>query len=87
VGTCRSKTIRKTCKAKVQIIAGIRGKLEQLDLDFNEVMGFNRSRRGGKLPPKYGSPDVNMERPGILPTMNSRLGRREERQGRLSHKR
>jgi DNA-binding protein H-NS len=45
--------------AKNEVIAEMRGKLEQLGLTFDEVMGMYRSRRrnsGMQLPPKYISP-------------------------------
>jgi H-NS histone family len=43
---------------KAQIIEEMREKFEQLDLDFDEVMGLNRGKRGkSTLPPKYRSPD------------------------------
>ena len=51
------KRLEKLDEAKAQVIEEMRDKFSQLDLDFDEVMGFNRRRRTSSLPPKYRSPD------------------------------
>ena len=50
--------LEKIDEAKTQLIAEMKERFEQLDLDFDEVMGLHRGK-GGKstLPPKYRSPD------------------------------
>jgi DNA-binding protein H-NS len=51
------KRLEKLEDAKEQVIAEMREKFAQLDLDFEEVMGMRRSRhRGSILPPRYQSP-------------------------------
>ena len=48
------KRLEKLDEAKEQVIARMREEFEQLDLDFDEVMGRGRRRRGkSSLPPKY----------------------------------
>jgi DNA-binding protein H-NS len=54
----RGKTQRKLEDAKNEVIAEMKGKLEQLGLSFDEVMGMYVSRsgrrhRGSQVPPKY----------------------------------
>jgi len=51
------KRLEKLDVAKALMIEEMRDKFLQLDLDFDEVMGFNRPRRRMALPPKYRSPD------------------------------
>src|SRR5687768_4015345 len=52
------KRLEKLDEAKAQVIAEMREKFVQLDLDFDEVMGSDRrQRRKSALPPKYRSPD------------------------------
>jgi DNA-binding protein H-NS len=51
------KRLEKLDAAKAQIIEEMREKFEQLDLDFDEVMGVRRKRGQSVLPPKYRSPD------------------------------
>jgi DNA-binding protein H-NS len=43
--------------ARAQVIAEMREKFVQLDLDFDEYMGLKRRRGKSVLPPKYKSPD------------------------------
>jgi DNA-binding protein H-NS len=43
--------------AKEQVFARMRMEFEQLDLDFDEVMGIRRKRGQSVLPPKYRSPE------------------------------
>jgi DNA-binding protein H-NS len=52
-----AKRREKLDDAKQQVIAEMREKFVQLDLDFDEVMGLNRRGRKSPLPPKYRSPD------------------------------
>ena len=51
------KRLGKLDEAKAQMIEEMRDKFLQLDLDFDEVMGFHRRQRRMSLPPKYRSPD------------------------------
>src|SRR5687768_2240572 len=51
------KRLEKLDEAKAQVIAEMREKFVQLDLDFDEVMGINRRRGKSSLPPKYISPN------------------------------
>ena len=52
------KRLEKIDEAKEQVIARMREEFEQLDLDFEEVMGLKRGRRrNSSLPPKYRSPE------------------------------
>jgi DNA-binding protein H-NS len=50
------KRLEKLGEAKAQVIAEMREKFVQLDLDFDEVMGLNRRMGKSALPPKYKSP-------------------------------
>lgn len=51
------KRLGKLDEVKAQMIEEMRDKFKQLDLDFDEVMGFHRQQRRMSLPPKYRSPD------------------------------
>jgi DNA-binding protein H-NS len=51
------KRLEKLEDAKAQVILEMREKFEQLDLDFEEVMGIRKKRGKSILPPKYRSPD------------------------------
>ena len=52
------KRLEKLDEAKAQVIEEMRERFEQLDLDFEEVMGLNRGRRRrSALPPKYRHPE------------------------------
>ena len=51
------KRFEKLSEAKAQVIAEMREKFEQLDLDFDEYMGLKRKRGKSALPPKYINPD------------------------------
>jgi DNA-binding protein H-NS len=51
------KRLMKLEDAKQQVISEMREKFEQLDLDFEEVMGIRRKRGQSALPPKYRSPE------------------------------
>jgi DNA-binding protein H-NS len=52
------KRLGKIDEAKEQVITRMREEFEQLDLDFDEVMGLNRGRRRrSALPPKYRHPE------------------------------
>jgi DNA-binding protein H-NS len=54
------KRFEKLDEAKAQMIEEMRDRFLQLDLDFDEVMGFHRMQRRMSLPPKYRSPDGKM---------------------------
>ena len=54
------KRLGKLDEAKAQMIEEMHDKFQQLDLDFDEVMGFRRQQRRKSLPPKYRSPDGKM---------------------------
>jgi DNA-binding protein H-NS len=56
------KRLEKLEDAKAQVMEEMREKFEQLELDFDEVMGLNRPRRsrresGSPLPVKYRGPN------------------------------
>jgi DNA-binding protein H-NS len=52
------KRLEKLDEAKEQVIARMREEFEQLDLDFDEVMGRGRRGRGkSPIPPKYRNPE------------------------------
>ena len=51
------KRLEKLEDAKAQVIAEMREKFAQLDLDFDEVMGLRRKRGQSVLPAKYRNPE------------------------------